>query len=118
MTLFGSPDEIDGMGQSWLTEIRQYWRFVKCRRKAVVWQSNIEAIEHDTQLMRELLRFGDETVASACVAGRHWIVRQRDFYGWPDPPRFVFFAIEGDRIWAAADFHDWPAKWERSSPEE
>ena len=43
--------------------------------------------------------------------GRRWVVRDRMWFGWPDPPEFVAIAFDGDEVWAAADFDNWPRKW-------
>ena len=30
---------------------------------------------------------------------------------WPDPARYPFFVLDGDRIWAATEFSQWPRAW-------
>ena len=59
-------------------------------------------------------RFGDETIGVAEVDGRRWIVRERVWFGWPDPRQFVFFALEGRKVWAGADFDGWPRAWAKA----
>jgi hypothetical protein len=45
-------------------------------------------------------------------------VRERDWYCWPDPPRYVFIAEENGKIWAARDFDVWPKTWQLLPGEE
>lgn len=102
----------DGFGQSLFQDLQFFWRFLDCRKRAMVWRapSTDERAHFDTHPL--IGRFGDDTVAIASCGGRQWIVRERDWNGWPDPPRYVFFAIEPDgRVWSARDFHVWPQKW-------
>jgi hypothetical protein len=47
----------------------------------------------------------------ARLDGRQWIVRERDWSGWPDPPRYVLFVLEGETVWMARDFDRWPSLW-------
>jgi hypothetical protein len=104
----------DGFGQSLADDLRFLHRFRRCRRRAVTWRTPTAderaAIDGDPVIGR----FGDDTVALAQVDGRRWIVRDRVWHGWPDPPQFAFFAVEPDgAIWAGADFDRWPAVWRR-----
>ncbi|CAN5266298.1 hypothetical protein BH10PSE12_BH10PSE12_08660 [soil metagenome] len=106
------PETTEGFGQSMADDIRFVLRFRRCRRITVNWHAPSEeeakAIEADALLGR----FGDVTIAVADVAGRRWTVRERDWHGWPDPPKYVFFAQNEDRsVWAARDFDQWPGAW-------
>jgi hypothetical protein len=56
-------------------------------------------------------RFGDLTIGVAEIDGRRWIVRERDWHGWPDPPRFAFFVLDQGEVWAGTDFDRWPSGW-------
>ena len=104
----------DGFGQSLLDDARFVWRFRACRRRAVEWRKPDDATRAFYDGHALIGRFGDGTLAVAEVDGRTWIVRERDWHGWPDPPRFVFFALEPDgRVWCARDFHVWPQAWAR-----
>ena len=99
----------DGMGQSLLEDLRYVWRFQACRKRAVSWRppDAAERAQYETHPL--FGRFGDHTIAVAEIEGRRWVVRERDWHGWPDPPRYVFFAIEPDgRIWVGYDFNSWP----------
>jgi hypothetical protein len=106
------PVEPDGFGQSTIDDLRFTLRFRRCRRMAVCWRvpttEEARAIEADPILGR----FGDVTIALAEVDGRRWLVRERDWHGWPDPPRYVFFAMDGTDVWAGADFDWWPSAWQ------
>ncbi|WP_420137845.1 hypothetical protein [Sphingomonas sp.] len=115
-TLIGcgvAGSDYDGFGQSIVDDLRYLRRFRQCRRRAVLWRTPTAADEKTIEVHPVLGRFGDATIAVAEVDGRHWIVRERDWHGWPDPPRYVFFANEQDGIWAAADFDGWPQAWQQ-----
>jgi hypothetical protein len=102
----------DGFGQSLLDDLRFMHRFRPCRNAQIAWRkpTREEDANYDGHVI--IGRFGDSTEAIAVVDQRTWIVRERTFYGWPDPPRFAFFALDaGGTIWAAADFHEWPRGW-------
>lgn len=110
--LWPQPTGNDGFGQSHFEDLRFLWRFRGCRKRAALWRAPDDAERRHYDAHALFGRFGNHTLARAEVDGRRWIVRERDWHGWPDPPRFVFFAIEaGDRIWCGADFHHWPQAW-------
>ena len=115
----GRPADIDGFGQTILEDFRFFWQFRRCRNVPVFWRRpTIE--EKNAQSKHEVIgRFGDEAYAVADMQGELWIVRERDFHGWPDPPRYAFFAVRGDQIWIAKDFDVWPRQWRKpiGSPE-
>jgi hypothetical protein len=106
------PDPHAGFGQGVVDDLRFMWRFQRRRRRSVEWRipTQVEArsIENDAVLGR----FGDMTIAISEMDGRRWIVRERDWHGWPDPPRYVFFALDPNgAVWAARDFDWWPRAW-------
>ena len=108
----------DGFGQSLFDDARFMWRFRGCRLRAASWcaPSDGERMHYDVHPL--FGRFGDATTALAIVDGRTWIIRERDWHGWPDPPRFVFFALKPEgSIWCARDFHVWPQAWVRPGDE-
>ena len=102
----------DGFGQSLLDDVCFKVRFWRCWKTPASWRK--PSREQDTEYERHpiLGRFGDATVAVTVVDQRKWVVRERDWHGWPDPPRYAFFALgPDDTIWAASDFHQWPVGW-------
>jgi hypothetical protein len=101
----------DGFGQSLADDVRFALRFRKCRRRDVVWRVPTWDEGRAFDIDPIIGRFGDITIAVAEVDGRRWLVRERDWHGWPDPPRYVFFALDGSGIWAGADFDGWPKPW-------
>jgi hypothetical protein len=110
----GTPVDQDGFGQSLLDDFRYAVRFRAAKRRAVAWRTPDDAECAHFAAHPLVGRFGDGTIAVATVDGRTWIVRERDWYGWPDPPQFVFFALEpGGSVWSARDFHEWPKAWTR-----
>lgn len=100
-----------GFGQSWLDDISFRLRFLRARGRPVMWRAPSDeerrVIDHHVILSR----FGDTTLLVADVDAQRWIVRERDWWGWPDPPRYVFFALHQGAIHAAADFDGWPSCW-------
>lgn len=41
-----------------------------------------------------------------------WLIFSRDWSGWPDPPEFLFVALDAhDQLVAAVDFDDKPSAW-------
>lgn len=43
-----------------------------------------------------------------------WLVGERLWHGWPDPPQWAFWALDAEqRLIAAADFDLWPPAWIR-----
>ena len=109
----GNKDPADGFGQSLLADLRFLWRFRRCRKTVIDWRKSTADEAAAQEAHPIVARFGDVAVAVAEVGGRQWIVRERDWHGWPDPPRYVFFALDGGAVWAARDFDTWPGAWRR-----
>lgn len=107
------PETGDGFGQSIADDLRFLHRFRACRRQPIAWREPCDVERKAIDAHPIVGCFGDWTIGIADVDGRRWIVRDRDWFGWPDPPEYVFFALEGDTIWAGADFHNWPRAWTR-----
>ena len=107
-----APDP-DGFGQSLADDLRSLARFRRCRRLPVEWRrpSPDDSERWDSHPI--VGRLGDATYAVQEVDGRRWVVRDRMWFGWPDPPEFAWFVLDGQEIWAALDFNDWPPRWER-----
>lgn len=52
--------------------------------------------------------------AGARFAGEVWLIADRIWHGWPDPPEFAFWALDEDQaVRCAADFDAWPRSWAR-----
>lgn len=101
----------DGLGQGLIHDVLWFLRFWRCRCHAIPWRVPADADESRINSRPRLARFGDDTVAVADWEGRSWIVRQSDFFGWPDGPRYTLFVLEGDAVWMAWGFYTWPATW-------
>lgn len=101
----------EGFGQSLADDLRFIWRFRRCRRQAVDWRLPGDEERRILDGDPVLGRFGDMTQLVADVGAQRWIVRDRDWFGWPDPPEYVFFALEGTTIYVARDFNGWPPAW-------
>lgn len=107
----------DGFGQGLLDDLRWIWRVRRYRQLTMTWRAPTPDEEAAIIADPLLGRFGDDTIGIAEIDGLRCIVRDRDWFGWPDPPRFVFFAMAGDRVAAAADFNDWPSCWTPAPPD-
>lgn len=104
----------DGFGQSLVDDARFVVRFNKVKRCSINWRAPTqdERRAHATHVV--VSRFGDSTVAVADWEGRHCLVRERTWFGWPDAAQFAFFAVSlNGSIWAARDFSFWPQSWTR-----
>jgi len=105
------PETDDGLGFSSAKELRLARRVWRLRRAAITWRAPTAAERAEYDMHAITGRFGDDTIALADIDGRRWVVRDRLWFGWPDPPEFVAIAFDGDEVWAAADFDNWPRKW-------
>ena len=106
------PDEpVDGFGQSFIDDLRFLARLRRYRRLAVRWEAPSWQEERDWDDHPIVGRFGDMTIATALIAGRRCVLRDRDWFGWPDPPRYAVFILDGQDIWAAGDMNVLPPCW-------
>lgn len=103
------PVPEDGMGQGFWTDLRWSWRYRRCARRTVDWEVAAPSLLADRP---DLLRFANWPYAQSTVDQQKWVVLERAWAGWPDPPRYVFLAFDlAGVVWAARDFHDWPQAW-------
>ena len=102
----------DGLGQSVWTELVWAWRFRKLRRQSVAWLAPSEADHAAWRADGTVEPFGDHLVAVARIDGRRAWILENDWFGWPDPPQYAFFAFDAEgAIWAATNFNHWPERW-------
>ena len=101
----------DGFGQSLADDLRFLWRLRQLRRQALSWRRPTVEEERRADTHPVIGRFGDGTHAVRDGDGRWFVVRDRMWHGWPDPPEFALFVLDGDAIWCAADFDGWPGRW-------
>ena len=101
----------EGFGQSLLEDVGFVLRFRRCRRTLVHWRSPSLTERAAIDGHPVFGRFGDQTLYVADCGVERWIIRDRDWWGWPDPPRYVFFAVAGPTIRVAVDFNHWPNRW-------
>ena len=106
-----------GLGQSAVGEARWAVRLRRARRLPIGWR---RPTPDEARWWKEHPRFGrfaDFCYAVATVDGRRWTVMERTWHGWPDPPEYVWFALEvDDAVWAAPDFDGWPRAWTPPGP--
>lgn len=107
-----APPLQDGIGQSLWGDLLFTIRFLRCRRHLINWRQP-DGNDRSRYGPGSLVdRFGDDLYAAADYDRRQWVVTERWWHGWPDPPRFAVFAFSGDgNVWLAHDFHMWPSCW-------
>ncbi len=103
--------ETDGFGQTLLDDLRFAVRFWRAAGMPVTWRRPTPAEAARIEADPVMSRFGDTTVAVATVNGQNWVIGERDWWGWPDPPRYVFFALRSTVIEIARDLHVIPRAW-------
>ena len=100
----------DGLGQSLAEDVRWLIRFRRAKAMSVTWRrpDADEARWWDARYGP----FADWVYAVTEVDGRRWVVLERTWHGWPDPPEYAWFALNADgSLWAARDFDWWPTAW-------
>lgn len=108
------PDQDeDGLGQSALDDLVWHWRFWRSRRSDIPWRAPTPGDQRWVDASSRIARFGDFTLAVADYGGKRWVIRERIWSGWPDPPTYAIFVFEGDGIWMARDFEHWPRAWRK-----
>jgi hypothetical protein len=56
-------------------------------------------------------RYANSLHAFITAGEELWVVIERDWHGYPDPPQFAILALNaGERQWAC-DFDHWPSQW-------
>jgi len=61
---------------------------------------------------RRLSKIADALIAVADVAGEAWLLMERDWSGFPDPPPFAFFAYAADgKVICEADLDEPSPTW-------
>jgi len=101
----------DGLGQGLMQDLLWFLRFRRATRRAIPWRRPSADDEGWIGKRPRLVHFGEGTVAVTEYAGRRWIVRDSDYFGWPDGPRYTLFVLEGEAVWMAWGFNTWPTAW-------
>ena len=106
----------DGFGQTMGEDAQFLLRFHKLKKVPIAWRQptsyEINAIHADPILSR----FGDFIYAVADHNGLFLVVKERAWFGWPDPPLYALLGREADQITIAADFNNWPRRWQQPPP--
>lgn len=110
----GRQIERDGFGQSLFDDLRFFVRHARLRRRAICWHSPYAEERSWLDEHEVWRRFGDETIGTANVDGLACYVRERIWFGWPDPPQYVVLAFDNTgHIAIAMDFAIWPTAWSK-----
>ena len=80
--------------------------------RAVTWRLPTNAERDAFSTHRRLSQVADALIAAADVDGESWILCERDWSGFPDPPPFAFFAYQSDGTTICeADLEDPSSEW-------
>lgn len=102
----------DPFNRNFFTVNAQMVRSWKLRGRQVEWRETRAADlpAHAAHAFKEQL--GVEPEVSVEADGLLWVAGERDWHGWPDPPRFVIVGFDpAGKVQAADDLHAWPGKW-------
>ena len=106
----------DGYGQSVMDDLRSARRFRRLRKLPIIWQAPDQwpgDIDADFPILD---RFGDGVIAWHQADTETWIIIDRLWHGWPDPPEYAWLVFDQEgQIIAGYDFDTWPKAWARSS---
>ncbi|WP_227323630.1 hypothetical protein [Acidisoma silvae] len=106
----------DGLGQSLWQDLRFLIRFSRYRRRSIIW---VKPSDNESRLFDNhplIGRFGDQTAWVSKNDDLLWVIRERDWWGWPDLPHYAVFALKGNVIWVATDFNTFPSRWNFPQP--
>jgi len=86
---------------------------VRLRKKTPVdWSAASKLHSEWHQSHGPLLEFGDFLIATAHVGPEWWLLIERAWFGYPDPPRFAYLAFSDDgKQVAAGDLDTVPQVW-------
>lgn len=80
--------------------------------RTVVWRQPTDVEQKSFEGHRTLKIYAEFLVAAADVSDESWILMERVWHGWPDPPRWIFIAFDPQgREICAGDFDHIPANW-------
>lgn len=102
----------DAFGRSGFLTMLHMLRAWKLRGQEVDWRelSTGEREAPLAKLFDESLGVVPEVIIES--DGLTWLAGERDWHGWPDPPRFVVVGFDGQgKVKAADDIGAWPKRW-------
>ena len=106
------PKFDDVFGRSLVAVTRHEMRARRQTGRAMVWR--VPAGDTTPAFVRDA--FDKLLGVYACVSADAdrllWFAAERDWWGWPDPPRYVVLGFDAvGKIRAAVDLDVWPAAW-------
>ena len=106
------PETSDGYGQSLFDDVRSAARFRALAKQPLIWLSPTDYPGDVYADFPALERFGDRCFAYKRSEDEEWLIIDRCWHGWPDPPEFALLAFDsGKKIVTGYDFSDWPTAW-------
>ena len=98
----------------------RYWGGFRMRAKrATAWQQASPAELEWLKGQPVLERLGDFLFLAPTVEDELWLLVERTWNGFPDPPKFAFLAYDlGDELILAKDFYHLPARWTLPEPQQ
>ena len=89
----------------------------KCKRRKTVWRKATPEDYKWFQAQPQIEELGDFLFLATDTEDELWLLIERFWNGWPDPPLYAFlvFDLEGNLI-AGGDFHRLPSAWTLPEP--
>jgi hypothetical protein len=101
----------DPFNRNFFTVNLQMVRSWKLRGKDVQWRE-VRVADLPAHAAHAFKELGVDPEVSVETDGLLWVAGERDWHGWPDPPRFVIVGFDAaGMIKAADDLDAWPQRW-------
>jgi len=85
-------------------------RALRLRTRDLKWSEAHDLPAHAVSAFKDKLGVDPEVLVE--TDGLLWVAGERDWHGWPDPPRFVIVAFDAaGNVKAADDLNAWPKAW-------
>ena len=80
--------------------------------QAVTWRFPTVVEQKSFEVHQILKTYAEFLVAAADVGDESWVLMERVWHGWPDPPRWIFIAFDPQgRTVCGCDFDHIPTTW-------
>lgn len=106
-----STKEPDPFGRNTLTGIRHELRARQQTATALNWD-RVAGADLPAPIRDAFVKLDMPPEVHAASGAWIWVAAERDWHGWPDPPRFVVLGFDASgRLGASVDLDTWPASW-------
>jgi hypothetical protein len=108
-----SSSRKDVFERDMLTATRHEFRARQETFRQLTW-SRVSQGDHAPTIRDAFAKLQAQPEVVASSGGWTWLVAESDWYGWPDPPRFVVLGFDAsNRLGAAIDLNTWPRAWSK-----